>query len=68
MLSKYVNNGILSIISTKDLEDIKFALIDLDVETKDLESYFAEWSLLWLEAIISLRISEIKMAGINNGG
>ena len=42
-------------------------LIDLDTETKSLKSYFAEWSLLWLEAIISLRMSEIKMGGVNNG-
>ena len=31
------------------------------------KSYFAEWSLLWLDAIISLRMSEIKMGGVNNG-
>ena len=30
-------------------------------------SYFAEWSLLWLDAIISLRMSEIRLGGVNNG-
>jgi len=39
---------------------IKYDLIDLEVETQALKSYFAEWSLLWLDAIISLRKSEIK--------
>ena len=32
-----------------------------------VKSYFAEWSLLWLDAIISLRMSEIKLGGVNNG-
>ena len=32
-----------------------------------LKSYFAEWSLLWLDAIISLRAIEIKLGGVNNG-
>ena len=45
------------------LEYIKFDLIDIDTETKILNSYYAEWSLLWFEAIISLRKSEIKMKG-----
>ena len=44
----------------KKLQDLKYKLIDLDIETKSLKSYFAEWSLQWLEAIISLRVSEIK--------
>ena len=43
------------------LEKLRNDLIDLDTETKSLKSYFAEWSLLWLDAIISLRMSEIKM-------
>ena len=46
---------------------MEFELIDLDTEAKSLKSYFAEWSLLWLDAIISLRMSEIKLGGVNNG-
>ena len=60
ILYSYVNNENLSSIDEKKLQEIKFELIDLDTETKSLKSYFAEWSLLWLEAIISLRVSEIK--------
>lgn len=63
----YVNNENLVSIDEKKLQNIKFDLIDLDVETKSLKSYFAEWSLLWLDAIISLRMSEIKIGGVNNG-
>lgn len=63
----YVNKESLISINEKKLENIKFDLIDLDIETKSLKSYFAEWSLLWLDAIISLRMSEIKMGGVNNG-
>lgn len=66
ILYTYVNNENLASISEDILQDIKFNLIDLDVETKNLKSYFAEWSLVWLEAIISLRMSEIKMGGVNN--
>lgn len=67
ILATYVNNENLISIDENILQDIKFDLIDLDTETKNLNSYFAEWSLLWLDAIISLRISEIKRGGINNG-
>ncbi|MDO5556916.1 MAG: hypothetical protein Q4G05_01545 [Clostridia bacterium] len=67
VLSTYVNKGNLVSIDEEKLENIKFDLIDLDTETKSLKSYFAEWSLLWLDAIISLRISEIKIGGVNNG-
>ena len=67
ILAIYVNKQNLSSIDEKMLQDIKFDLIDLDVETQSLKSYFAEWSLQWLEAIISLRMSEIKMGEINNG-
>ena len=67
ILAIYVNKENLSSIDEKMLQDIKFDLIDLDVETQSLKSYFAEWSLQWLEAIISLRMSEIKMGEINNG-
>lgn len=57
VISQYINNSSLTVIDEKILEDIKFDLIDLDEETKNLKSYYAEWSLLWLEAIISLRMS-----------
>jgi hypothetical protein len=67
ILETYVNKGNLVSIDDEKLENIKFDLIDLDTETKSLKSYFAEWSLLWLDAIISLRMSEIKMGDINNG-
>lgn len=63
ILVKYINCGNLSVINEKELEYIKFDLIDIDTETKILNSYYAEWSLLWFEAIISLRKSEIKMKG-----
>lgn len=67
VLAIYINNEKLSLINEEILQDIKFDLIDLDVETKGLNSYYAEWSLLWLESIISLRVSEIKIGGIENG-
>lgn len=63
IFSKYVNTNQLSSIEYELLQDIKFDLIDLDTETKNLKSYYSEWSLMWLEAIISLRISEIKSGG-----
>ena len=68
ILAIYVNNETLVSIDENVLQNIKFDLIDLDTETKNLNSYFAEWSLLWLDAIISLRISEIKRGGIKNSG
>lgn len=67
ILETYVNKENLSSINEEKLQNIKFDLIDLDVQTKSLKSYFAEWSLLWLDTIISLRMSEIKLGGINNG-
>ena len=67
VLAIYINNEKLSLINEEILQDIKFDLIDLDVETKNLKSYYAEWSLLWIESIISLRVSEIKIGGIENG-
>ena len=56
----YVNKENLLSINEEKLQNIKFALIDLDIETKNLKSYLAEWSLLWLEAIISLRRAKIN--------
>jgi hypothetical protein len=67
ILATYVNEKSLTSISEEKLQDIRFDLIDLDVETKSLESYFTEWSLLWLDAIISLRNLEIKLGGANDG-
>ena len=67
ILGTYINEENLASINEEKLQNIKFYLIDLDIETKSIKSYFAEWSLLWLDAIISLRISEIKLGGINNG-
>lgn len=66
ILSTYINGETLISIDDNILQNIKFDLIDLDVETKSLSSYFAEWSLLWLDAIISLKMSEIKMGGISS--
>lgn len=68
ILAIYINKNALVSIDEKVLQNIKYDLIDLDNETKSLKSYFAEWSLLWLDAIISLRISEIKKGDVNNGG
>lgn len=67
VLATYVNKENLVSIDEVKLQNIKFDLIDLDVETKAVKSYFAEWSLLWLDAIISLRAIEIKLGGVNNG-
>ena len=66
ILATYVNKESLVFINEEKLQNIKFDLIDLDTETKSLKSYFTEWSLLWLDAIISLRMSEIKMGGVNS--
>lgn len=60
ILEIYVNKENLASINEEKLQNIKYDLIDLEVETQALKSYFAEWSLLWLDAIISLRKSEIK--------
>lgn len=67
ILAIYINDENLISINENILQDMKYDLIDLDTETKNLDSYFAEWSLLWLEAIISLRTSEIKRGGRKNG-
>ena len=67
IFSIYINKNSLVFIEENDLQDIKYDLIDLNVETQGLKSYFAEWSLVWLDAIITLRMSETKMGGVNNG-
>lgn len=64
ILKTYIENDSLISITEEKFEDIKFDLIDLDTDTKVLKSYYAEWSLMWLEALISLRSTENKMGGI----
>lgn len=68
ILEIYVNKENLTSINEEKLKNIKYDLIDLEVETQTLNSYFAEWSLLWIDAIISLRKSEIKIGNVNNAG
>ena len=63
----YVNSGNLCCIDEDILIDINYELLDLEVETQTLKSYYAEWSHLWLEAIISLRESENRNGGNKNG-
>lgn len=60
ILEIYINKGKLESISEDLLQDIKYDLIDLDVKTQALKTYYAEWSLLWLDALISLRQNTIK--------
>lgn len=67
IIAQYINEKDLSSISEEMLQEVKFDLIDLDIDTKHLESYYAEWSLLWLDAIISLRMSVIEDGGVTNG-
>ena len=62
-----MNKESLIPINEEKLQNIKYDLIDFDTETKSLKSYFAKWSLVWLDAIISLRLSEIKLGSANNG-
>ena len=67
ILDIYVNTGKLEDIDGEFLQNIRLDLIDLDTETKNFKSYFAEWSLLWLDAIISLRLVKIEMGDDVNG-
>ena len=46
VLATYINKESLICIDEEKLKNIKFDLIDLATETKSLNSYFAEWSLL----------------------
>jgi len=66
IIAQYINEKDLLSISEEMLQEVKFDLIDLDVQTKHLESYYAEWSLLWLDAVISLRMSVIQKTGGEN--
>lgn len=54
-LSIYVNRNDIILIEDELLQDIRYDLIDLRTETELLDSYYSEWSLQWLEAIISLK-------------
>lgn len=60
LIEIYINKGKLEAINNDLLQEIKYDLIDLDVKTQALKTYYAEWSLLWLDALISLRLSAIK--------
>lgn len=60
ILEEYLKQNKLSLIKEETLKDLKYDLMDLDIETQNLNSYYAEWSLLWIDAIISLRTSEMK--------
>ena len=60
LLSIYVNKNDIELISDNDLNEIKLDLIDLDVETQKLNSRFAGYLLIWIEAIISLKMMKKK--------
>lgn len=60
LIDIYINKGKLEAINNDLLQEIKYDLINLDVKTQALKTYYAEWSLLWLDALISLRLSAIK--------
>lgn len=66
VLPTYFETGTLKTIKKDDLQDIMYDLLDLEVETQGMYSYYAEWSLLWIEAIITLRQSEINLSGTIN--
>jgi len=63
IFGEYILRGNLKDIDENKLQDVKFDLIDVDDLTKNLKSYYAEWTLMWLDAIISLRMSDIKIGG-----
>ena len=67
VLPIYFNTGSLKNIDKDDLQDIMYDLLDLEVETQLMDSYNAERAFLWIEAIITLRQSEINLGGIING-
>ena len=66
VLQTYFNEGNLKSIKEEALIDIKETLMDLDWETKLMNSYYAERALLWIEAIMTLRQSEINLGGVIN--
>lgn len=53
----YLNDNSLKNIDLAKLEDIKDNLISLDYETQRLSSYYGEWSRLWLENLMKLKIN-----------
>ena len=68
VLPIYFNTGSLKNIEIDDLQEIMYDLIDLEVEAQDKKAYYyGEWSLLWIETIIRLRLYEIKLGGTSNG-
>ena len=67
VLQTYFKEGNLKSIKEEALIDIKETLMDLDWETKLLNSYYAERALLWSEAIITIRQSEINLGAVING-
>lgn len=67
VLPIYFNTGCLKNIDKDDLQDIMYDLLDLEVETQGMNSYYGEWSLLWIEAIITIRQSEINLGGVIDG-
>ena len=68
VLPIYFNTGSLKNIEIDDLQEIMYDLIDLEVESQDKKAYYyGEWSLLWIETIIRLRLYEIKLGGLYEG-
>ncbi len=66
ILDVYVNEENLISVDDKDLEEVRYELMDLDIETRGIPSYFAEWSLLWFEAVMSLKRSLEAMDNAKN--
>jgi hypothetical protein len=71
ILKIYIEKGNLTSISEEVLQDVEYDILDLKVDTiqkLSLYSYYAEWSLLWIDALMSLRKSEIREGGIKDAG
>ena len=66
ILPIYFNTGSLKGIDKNDLQDIMYDLLDLEVETQLMDSYFGERASLWIEAIMTLRQSEINLGDVVN--
>ena len=68
VLPIYFNTGSLKNIEIDDLQEIMYDLIDLEVESQDKKAYYyGEWSLLWIEVFVRLRLYEIKLGETING-
>ena len=65
-LPVYFKTGSLKNIDKDDLQDIMYDLLDLEVATQLMNSYYAERAFLWIEAIITLRQAEINLGDIIN--